>query len=476
MTHFTRFFQRGGLPNSGSIVATLLLAAGCQTPVPQPTAEESIALATGTGNAVVFREEGGALDEPFQSAALSASDALRLAVSTDPSLQAALARVRVAMADADQARLLPNPVLTIVYMWGPGLPQVQVSLMAELIQCLQIPRKASAADNRLARAAADAVTVALDVVVEVQSRYAAVQAGDQLIPLLEDRLELLNKLTQVARNRLDAGEGVRSDVTTLSAQRVALEVEVADARLQRREDRLRLARLIGEPSSSGEWTLDSWSAPATDAHAESQWVNAALLHRPEVQAVAWQLAALGDEYALANLAPWESLSVGAQTQRDEDSFFTGPALSSPIPIFDMGDAKRARAKAEQMEARHNLTLARRKVVEEVRVAYQALAGNLANLRRVQMELVPLQQQRRQEAEDAYQAGQTDVTTVFLAEQDLEASLAKSVDIELQAVLSLMRLQRAVGGPGVAATVTGVAVTHATIEPSLTVETAFVGAK
>ncbi|MCE9618753.1 MAG: TolC family protein [Planctomycetes bacterium] len=447
MTIFARFFVRGRAPALGVTIAALL-AAGCQSNAPQPTAEESIALAIGTKDAVVFRDEGGPLDEPSHTGALSASDALRLAVTTDPSLQAALARVRVAMADADQARLLPNPVLTIAYMWGPGLPQVQVSLMEELIQCLQIPRKASAADNRLARAAADAVTVALDVVVELQSRYAAVQAGDQLIPLLEDRLSLLNKLAQVARNRLDAGEGVRSDVTTLSAQRVALEVEIADARLKRREDRLRLARLIGEPSSAGEWKLDSWSAPALEAHAESQWVNAALLHRPEVQAVTWQLAALGDEYALANLAPWESLSVGAQTQRDDQSFFTGPALSTPIPIFDTGSAKRARAEAEQMEARHNLTLARRKVVEEVRVAYQALAGNLANLRRVQMELVPLQQQRRQEAEDAYQAGQTDVTTVFLAEQDLETSLAKSVDIELQAILSLMRLQRAVGGPGV----------------------------
>ena len=123
--------------------------------------------------------------------------------------------------------------------------------------------------------------------------------------------------------------------------------------------------------------------------------------------------------------------------------------AAPLPIFDSGEARRAVNTAEQLEARHELTLAKRLVVEEVRVAYQGLAASTANLGRIERELIPLQRQRRQLAEDAYRAGQTDVTPLFLAEQDLRVAQTQAIEVEAQAARALVRLQRAVGGPGVA---------------------------
>lgn len=443
--------QRG--PIIGLLALCLALPA-CQTPRPDPGAERAIDQSLLLGEPVTFRVEGGPLDEPAapgESGVLTFADATRRAVLTDPGLQAALARVRTAMADADQARLLPNPVLNFVLRWGPGKPQIEVGLAQDIIQVFQIPRRSSAADNRLRRSAAEAVTVALDVVAEVQERYAAVQATDRLIPVLEGRLDLLRRLAGVARNRLDAGEGVRGDLTTLDAQRVELEVEIADARIRLRRDRLRLARLVGEPSGAAGWTLDPWASPAAAAATEQDWIDTALARRPEVRSVAWQMAALGDEYALTRLLPWEGASAGVSVQRDAD-WFAGPSVSTPIPIFDMGQAHTARVTAAQVEARHELTRTKRTVVEEVRIAHQSLAGELANLARVRQELIPLQQQRRDQAEQVYRAGQTDVTALFLAEQDLRATQARAIDLEREASIALIRLQRAVGGPGVAANI------------------------
>ncbi len=440
-------------PIIGLLALTLALTA-CQTTRPDPGAETAIDQSLLLGAPVAFRVEGGPLDEPAtagDNAALTFADATRRAVMTDPGLQAALARVRMAMADADQARLLPNPVLNFVLRWGPGKPQIEVGVAEDLIRILRIPRQSSAADNRLRQSAAEAVTVALDVVAEVQERYAQVQATDRLIPVLEGRLDLLRRLAGVAKNRLDAGEGVRGDLTTLDAQRVELEVEIADAGIRRRRDRLRLARLVGEPSGAAGWTLDPWASPGAAASTEQDWIDAALGRRPEVQSVAWQLAALGDEYALARLLPWEGASAGVSVQRSPD-WFAGPSVSTPIPIFDMGQARKARITAAQVEARHEFTLAKRKVVEEVRIAHAALAGDLANLARVRQELIPLQQQRRDQAEQVYRAGQTDVTALFLAEQDLRATQARAIDLERETSIALIRLQRAVGGPGIAANI------------------------
>lgn len=431
-----------------------LIGLGCAGRRPDPAAERSIADALGSGAPIEFRTEGGPLDEPdAPPERLSLSEAVRRSVATDPGLQAALARVRVAMADADQARLLPNPILSLVLKFpeGGGGAQIEASLTAEIIRMLQAPRRARAADNRMRHAAADSVTVALDLVLEVQERYTAARSFDELRPVLEERLGLLDRLIRIARARLAPGEGIRADVTILEAQRVELEVEIADARLQQREERLRLARLVGEPSGQASWALEPWPQNNTLSAPEKQWIETALAHRPEVQSVAWELAALGDDLALASLLPWDAASAGVEAEKDGD-WSVGPSVEAPIPVFDTGAAQRARVTAEQAEARHDLTRARRAVVEDVRVAYQSLEANRANLRRIRAELIPLQQQRRRQAESAYLAGLTDATDLFLAEQDLRAAQAKAVAVERQTGISFVRLQRAAGGPGIASSV------------------------
>jgi len=434
-----------------------LLMAGCAGPQPAHRSEEMVAAALGLGEAIEFRVEGGPIDEPLGLPAsgegLTLAGAIRAAVMTDPQLQAALARVRVAMADADQARLLPNPVLSMVLRFGgDGSPGVEAGLAQDFIQVLQQRRRASAADNRLRVAASEAVTTALDVVQAVEERYAEVRALDRLAATIEERRGLLGRVLGVAQARLEAGEGTRPDVTVLEVQQAEADVELADAQVRRRAARFRLARLIGVPSDAAEWTLEDATSLPSQVAPEQAWIDAALSHRPEVQAGVWTLAALGDDAALARLFPFEGASAGIEAERDGGDWAAGPALSMPIPVFDMGQARRSRVTAEMIEARHNLTLAKRRAIEEVRVAYHELQGSAATLRRVRDELLPLQLLRREQAEVAFRAGQSDVTGVFLAERDIRAAQARAAELEQQTHSALARLNRAVGGSGVAATV------------------------
>ena len=440
-----------------ALLAAGLLGACSALPSAAVDAEAAITEAARLPATLEFRAvgpEGGAVDElDLVEGNLALEQAVQRAVTTDPGLQSALARVRVAMAHADQARLLPNPVLSVVFRAGNGNSQIEASFVQEFVQALQRPTRASAADNRLRAASADAVVTALDVISEVQERYAEAQASAALRPVLEARLALVERLVATAEARLDAGEGMRSDVVTLQAQRVGLQVSIDEARLEERTSRLGLARLIGEPSSAATWSLEPWAAQTLRRRSERDWTDAALVARPEIQAIAWRLRALGDDAALARLLPWEGASVGLEAQSD-DGWQVGPALSAPLPIFDSGDARRALTLAEQLEARHELTLAKRIVVEEVRTAYQALDASVANLARIEADLIPLQRQRRELAEDAYRAGQTDVTPLFLAEQDLRLAETQAIEVQARAALARIRLQRAVGGPGLAERLAG----------------------
>ena len=427
----------------------LVMLAGCKSMQPPETETETVAgTVAGLSEPIAFHTEGAAVDEPGDPETLSFAEAIRVAVTSDPGVQAALARVRIALADAKQARLLPNPILNLALRFPEdgGKPIIAASLAQDLISILKIPRQSSAADTRLRQASAAAITATIDAVAEVEERYVSVQALERLIPVFEQRRTLVSKAVDLANARLAAGEGIRDDVAVLNTQRVQLEVEIAETTRELRDERLRLSRLLGRPSGAAAWKLEPWIPPTLTNTSEAAWIDAGLRSRPEIQERSWALAALGDDLALTRLLPFEGTSTGVNAERD-GNWRVGPEVSIPIPIFDMGQARSERVKAEQIEARHQLVQAKRQVIEDVRRSWESLAQTRENARRVRQELVPLQEQRRSLAEASFRAGQTDVTALFLAEQDLRAAQAKAVELDRNAAIAAIRLQRAVGGPG-----------------------------
>lgn len=185
------------------------LLAGCQTAGGRGGAGDEVAAALGgSGIAVVaHRPEGvDAADDPAGDA-LTLPEAVRRAVAHDPAVQVALAKVRSAVADARQTRLLPNPVLSLAFRFpeGGGDPIVEAGLAADLLSLLQRPRRMSAADNRLRGASAGVLTAALDTVAEVQQAYTSAQAVEAELAVLRERRQLAERLLAGARARAAPG-------------------------------------------------------------------------------------------------------------------------------------------------------------------------------------------------------------------------------------------------------------------------------
>ncbi|MBK8009749.1 MAG: TolC family protein [Deltaproteobacteria bacterium] len=324
-----------------------------------------------------------------------------------------------------------------------------MGISAELLSLLTRPGRSRAADNRLRGAVADAVERALDVVVLVRSRYATVQAFEQLIPSLNGRKGLLARLRTVAQERLDSGEGIRLDVTSLRTQEAELDLDLLELARNRADARLELAQLMGVPAEQGEWNVEPREAPApVPLDRESRWIEAALSSRPDIEAIRWELQALKEEAQLAGLTILEGVGAGISAEKAED-WSVGPAVSIPIPLFDFGKARRARAEASLIEARHRLLETKRTAVSEVRralVSYAALQTSVERLRDV---VLPLLQQRREEIEAIYLGGQADITSLIIAEQELRLSQVKLVGMEERVAIARAALERAVGGPAAA---------------------------
>ena len=377
-----------------SVAVVLLLFGGCSV-APRYEASQILQRA-GVVDAIVF-ECGDAVDIAVDvPETLTLQEAIRRALVCDPELQAAINRVRIAEAEANQARLLPNPILSMAFRFPEGSlkPVVVVDLAAELIAVLQMPGRVSAADSRLRSTVADAVSTVLDLIAEMEEHYLAVQMIDALLPILQERVEL---------------------VEDEEMEKLELAIELRERQLEQTQAQLAIARLIGQPSRDINWKVEPWQKPAKVTESEAAWVAAALAHRPEIESLRWELTALGAERRLANFSPFEAVEVGAAAERG-DKWDRGPAFTAPIPIFDWGQSQRARAAVAEAEARNNLLQAQRQVVQEVREAYAAV------------------QAFTEVAELASEA-----------DQELLAVREKVIDLEHKALVALSKLRRAVGG-------------------------------
>ncbi len=430
-------------------LSALGVSVGCQPKPHWPEPERHAALAAGLDEPIAIRVVGSPVDEAEPDpSAITPAEAIRLALTSHPEIQAAIARVRMAQAEAHQERLLPNPVLDVALRFAEtgGTPVVEAGLSAELLSLLQKPGRVRAADHRLRVAATEAVTVALDVLAQVQECYAGIQTLDSLIPVLEERRGLTGRLLTIADSRLKAGEGTRLDVTTLRAQEAELSIELISLEQERRELRLQLARLIGQPTSKAVWELAHWAVPVLQTLDESAWIAAALEHRPEIQTRMAELSALGVEARLARWILTEGTEAGIESERDDHVWSAGPSIRVPLPVFDWGQARRELADARRIEAAHQLVQLKRQAVEDVRRALAGYQSSSEAARRVREELLPLVEQRGREAEAIYRAGQDDILMVILAQQELRAGQIKLIELERRAAEAFIRLQRAVGGP------------------------------
>jgi outer membrane protein, heavy metal efflux system len=431
-------------------LGSAMLLVGCAPMVKVEPVERLAEQALVVGDPFVYQTIGEPFDvaEPLPGS-LSVDDALRLALKHNAQIQSALARVRQAEADARQTRLLPNPVLGVAFRLpsGGGKSIIDADLSAELLSLITRPGRISAVDNRLRKASSEALTTVLDVAVEVERQYANAQALDARAMIGDARRSILQRLLDITNARLRAGETARLDVLTARSELSGLDGELVALRAEQRLTRITLARLIGRPSAKADWTLTPWSVTPEPSLSEADWITLALEHRPEIDAIRWELAALGQEVRIAHREVLINGSGGVASERD-DVWSVGPAISLPLPIFDTGAVAKQRRTDQLIERRHELTQTGRVVIEEVRRSLETLSAARAGLDRVQGELLPLQEQRLKQAQDAYRAGLTDILAMRLAEQDLQQARARVIDLQQQVSQARSERDRAVGGSGV----------------------------
>jgi outer membrane protein, heavy metal efflux system len=286
---------------------------------------------------------------------LTADDAVQIAMLNNRDLQAMYTELGVAQADLVQAGLFKNPILdAAVFFPLTGVrPDFQLSVVVGFLDALYVPLRKRVATALFEEAKLKVTGAVLDFAAQVRTAFYVHQANEQLLELRQTIVQTLTASLDVSRRLHEAGNISDLDLARDRAQTEATKVALRSAEVASRQSREQLNGLMGAWGEETRWQLDG---RMPDIPAEPLQVNdverVALARSIDLSHARQRIIAAGQQLGLNRataLVPDLELGVGAEREGGE-AWKLGPVLAVPIPLFDQGQGRIARAVAELRRA------------------------------------------------------------------------------------------------------------------------------
>ncbi len=363
---------------------TLLAAAalaGCATPDPQRNLADLQQLSSGrtAGVAVDLRRPDPA-NEAAVSALLqqplSAESAVRIALLNSPAMQQALVTLDLSDALRAQAGRAPNPHFSIADLAEGDRRELERALRFDLVGLLFLPWKSEWQNRQHELAKLQAAQDIARLATDVRKAWINAVAAQQSAQYLGDVKEAAEAGAELARRMTRVGNF--SKLQQAREQTVLADAAAQLARAQQRaySEREKLTRLLGLWGTQAQYTL---AERLPDLPAEPTALNdveaRALRERLDVRAAVAETTYVADSLGMVKttgyldgltLAYKHTTTTDGSGARDEKH---GWELELPLPLFDWGTARNARAEAIYLQSAVRVRRVAVQARSEAREAY-----------------------------------------------------------------------------------------------------------
>jgi len=397
------------------------------------------------------------------AAELDESAAVKIALLNNRVVRERYERLGVARAELVQAGLLRNPVFAGNAKSFDGGTEVELTLAGSFIELFYRPlrRRIAAAELESARAEVTRDLVAL--VFDVRRALVGVRAAERLVAARRTSVAAASASHDLMRGLHEAGNVTDPRLTAEELGEVRARLDLAAAEAAAVEAREPMQVLLGLWGRDTGWRVagelgdsvgDGLDLERVESRSIAQSLDLAA-HRSQIEAAA----------QAAGLARWQgvfpALEAGIASKREssDGSWGLGPDLALVVPLFDQGQARRAKEVAILRERiAHHVSLA-----VEIRSAARTYRDRVASLRDRARYLrdtyLPLRTKLLKETLANYNAMQVGAFEVLLAkQQELDAQreyvetlrLAWNARLDLEEILAgSFRSPRAMGEPAAA---------------------------
>ncbi len=453
------------------LVALLLaLANGCASRSKQVSTQVSKQVEERTGHSLNPNPAAGFTLPTGVSliGGLSEDDAVAIALWNNAAFQSDLTALGFARADLIEAGQLRNPMLTLLFPWGPKQLEATANLPLEVFW--QRPRRVAAATTEIERVGESLVQTGLNLVRDVKVAYTDLALASERIRIATISLQQRSEIAQIVQARLRDGD--ISEMETAASQLEARQAQELISRLQGdaviAKERLRFLLGMSASDASFELVASMQTLPlaagstrtvglnhqavsstnAASAQSSNQEVNdlvkQALASRPDLRAAEIAIEAAGKR------AKWERSRIFSLTAildanaQGKEGFEAGPGIQAELPIFNRNKGGITRAEAEIDRAARQYIAIRQRIALDVREAYAQLQQSRQSLAVWQRDILPVIDAEIRAAEKAFADGE--VAYLFVLETSRKLYDARLQGAEASAAIrrATAHLERAVG--------------------------------
>jgi cobalt-zinc-cadmium efflux system outer membrane protein len=429
------------------VISAVLIAglAGCASRDGAP-GRSDVAEAIRSRAGSTIRSEPGAPSIPGGVSlddGLTADEAVSVALWNSPAFEASLADLGLARADVVEAGLLKNPVLSLLFPWGPKQLEWTLQFPAEVLW--QRPRRVAMATANAKAVGERLVGEGLRLVADTRLAFADAVAGDVRLRLATENATLATRIAGIADARLRAGDiselearAARSDAAQIRATVLALDHEKTLARVTL------IARMGLEPPPPS--LVLAPMTIATSCPAVNALVEDALASRPDVRAAELAIEAAGQR------AKWERSRVLTlmatldANAKGSEGYEMGPGFVAELPILSRNQGAVSRADAELERASRAYLAVRAQVAAEVRTAATRLEQSQQALGIWSKEIVPDLEIEQHQAERAYEAGEVALISLLDVGRRLVQARIRATEANIELQRAVIGVERTVGRP------------------------------
>jgi len=374
---------------------------------------------------------------------------------SNPTLLAARIGVQESRAEEITAYLRPNPELTFVFdQLTPftNNPYRPFTFFEPVVLGDYLIERRHKRSLRL-ESAKEATTVAAsqledeerNLLFELRGAFVQVLQQKAVVAIARESLQYYDRVLQVSRDQLQAGDISPIDLDRLELQRVQFETDLQTAIVALRTAKIQLLMLLNDHTSADRFDVIGPFEFREILTPLEEFRQLALQNRPDLAAAVQSVEMAKTNYRLAVANGSTDPVVGVDFGRDPPiDAYMGLSVNIPLRIFDRNQGEKARTKLDISRNQQLVDGARAQVLNDVDSAYAALQGNLILLRPYKTRYLQQAGRVRDAISYAYQHGGASLLDFLEAQQDYRGIQLSYVNLVGAYLASASQMNLAVG--------------------------------
>ncbi|HWR14987.1 MAG TPA: TolC family protein [Terriglobales bacterium] len=385
---------------------------------------------------------------------LTLSNALQIAMRSNPTLLRDRQNLAIANANVRQAKQRPNPDFDAnsesypLFESNPGSFWNNQELTFRAGQTIETGGKRSkrtqVAQQDLRATGSDIQNVERELRLEVKRRYYAVVLAKSQLSLAQEILKQFDDVIRLNEERFKQGELSGLEMNRIRAERLRFYTDALDSRLQLVNSKTALLELLGSGNLTSQFDVTESLTAKLQPVQLAEMQQLAIQSRPDLAAAQQRLERNRRDLDLQRAEAIPNVTPSFGYKRDFGVNTAVFGITLPLPIFNRNQAGIDRATAQIEQQRYEVSRSLLAVQREVQQGYQLLSTQTERVKVLEQEYVPAARKAHEIAQESYRLGALDLIGLLDAERVYRETL-RSYNLALYDYnVAVFQLQASVG--------------------------------